>query len=77
MQRYGMHQVVDDLLTRLESGLGAFIVLWFILGGAITFGVVVLTAQYQWPGLYYVLIWIALGVIFSPTIFRTGTKDPL
>lgn len=77
MQSYDMHQVVDNLVSNLEAGFGRFIVLWFILGGAITFAVVVLTAQYQWPGLYYVLIWIALGVIFSPTIFRNGDADPL
>ena len=77
MQSGAMQDLLGDLMGALEEGLGRFIVLWFILGGAVTFGVVVLTAQNDWPGLYYVLIWIGLGVLFSPIIFRGGSADPL
>lgn len=72
-----MNETVDRFASLFEEGVGRFIVLWFIVGGAITFGVVVLTAQNQWPGLYYVAMWIALGIVFSPTIFWNQSSDPL
>lgn len=69
-----MRDTLNDLKSAIEGGVGQFIVMWFILGGAATFGVVVFTAQYQWPGYLYIFIWIGLGILFSPLLFRNGTS---
>lgn len=65
-----MAESVDRILGGGLGGVGQFIVLWFIVGGAITFGIVVLTAQYQWPGFAYVIIWLAIGLLFAPWMLR-------
>lgn len=45
--------------------VGKFIVAWFILGGAVTFAVVVFTAKSHLPGITYVGLWLATAAIFA------------
>lgn len=70
-----MKDTINKLTSAIGGQLGTFIVLWFILGGAVTFAAVVLTAQLQWPGIYYVALWLALGVLFSPTLLLANSED--
>ena len=72
-----MAESVQGLLAGGSSGVGQFIVLWFIVGGAITFGIVVLTASYDWPGLIYVAIWLAIGLLMAPWMLRGESGEPL
>lgn len=72
-----MYRSVQNLQTAIEDELGRFIVLWLVVGGAITFGVVVVTAQYNWPGYVYVFIWLALGLLLTPLMLRSDSESSI
>ena len=60
----------SSVANEIEAEIGKFIVLWFIVGGLLTFFVVVATYSQNWPGVVYALLWIALGALFTPVLFR-------